>query len=172
MSDYQQFNSLEWLNENMSRNYPVVGTGSSNLPTSFLVDIQLIIPYMENVDTSRFFISGISRTGDSLQVTIGYLISDPSAEVATGFDCAVSTGIPINVTWPYINPEQTEYIGTKIMPITAATNFNTSSYAYGIPESYKDLRKMSRAELLELLLEQTKEVERLREKLLAAECYM
>ena len=33
----------------------------------------------------------------------------------------------------------------------------------------KDLKKMSRTELLELLLEQTKEVERLREKLLTAE---
>lgn len=33
----------------------------------------------------------------------------------------------------------------------------------------KELKKMSRSELLELLLEQTKEVERLREKLLAAE---
>ena len=61
MSDYQQFNELEWLNENMSRNYPVVGTGNSSLPTSFLVDIQLVIPYMDNVDTSRFFISGVKH---------------------------------------------------------------------------------------------------------------
>ena len=81
INDYQQINSLEWLNENLSRNYPIVGTGASPLPTSFLVDIQLVIPYTEGVDTSKFFISRVSRTGDSFQVTIGYLISEDRKSV-------------------------------------------------------------------------------------------
>ena len=143
MSDYQQFNSLEWLNENMARNYPIVGTAESNLPTSFLVDIQLVLPFMENVDTSKFFISRISRTGDSLQVTIGYLISDPSAETMTGFDCAVSTGIPVSTVWPYLNRAGDDYMATEIIPITDITTFGASSYSYGIPENYSELRKMS-----------------------------
>ena len=142
MSSYQQFNSLEWLNENMSRNYPIVGTASSKLPSSFIVDIQLVIPYMENVDTSRFFVSSINRMGDSLQIIIGYLVSDPASESITCFDCAVSAGIPIDVTWPYLNQAGTDYMATSIVPIIAETTFESSSRSYGIPESYKELRDM------------------------------
>lgn len=143
MSDYQQFNELEWLNENMSRNYPVVGTVESSLPTSFLVDIQLVLPYMENIDTSRFFISNISRTGDSFQVTIGYLTSDPDAATPTGFDCAVSTGIPVTTVWPYLNQNGDDYQATTIVPITDHVQAGINTYAYGIPDDYSELRKLS-----------------------------
>jgi len=140
-NDYQQINSLEWLNENLSRNYPIVGTAESSLPTSFLVDIQLVIPYTENVDTSKFFISRVSRTGDSLQVTIGYLVSEPG-DVMTWFDCATSTGIPINATWPFLNQAGTDYQAIDIVPITVQNTWQTGSYAYGIPDNYAAMRNM------------------------------
>lgn len=140
-NDYEQFNSLEWLNENLSRNYPIVGTAASSLPTSFLADIQLVIPYMENVDTSKFFVSRVSRTGDSLQVTIGYLISEPGA-IVTGFDCAVSTAIPISARWPFLNPQGTEYMAIDLLPITVQNNMGSSSYGYGIPDSFSAMRNM------------------------------
>ena len=54
MSDYSLSNSLEWLNSNMHRNYPIVdntvveaNTPGVYLPSSFLVDLQLIVPYVE-----------------------------------------------------------------------------------------------------------------------------
>ena len=143
IQDYQQINSLEWLNENMSRNYPLVGTGASSLPTSFLVDIQLVVPYMENVDTSHFFVSRVSRIGDSFQVTIGYMISDPDASVISGFDCAVSTAIPVETLWPYLNQAGNEYVATQLVPVTLEGNGSISgSYRYGIPDEYAAMRNM------------------------------
>ena len=82
MSDYSLSNSLEWLNSNMHRNYPIVdntvveaSTPGVYLPSSFLVDLQLIVPYVEGLDASKFFISSVTRNADSFQITIGYLIS-------------------------------------------------------------------------------------------------
>lgn len=142
MSDYSLSNSLEWLNGNMHRNYPIVDntvaqsqTGTY-LPSSFLVDLQLIVPYVEGLDASKFFISSITRNADSFQVTIGYLISDVGANVRMGFDCAVSSAIPVDTVYsgnPYM---------VRLAAITTDATYTSSTYTYGIPAGYEAMRNI------------------------------
>ena len=139
--------SLEWLNGNMHRNYPIVDntivksmTGEY-LPSSFLVDIQLVVPYVEGIDSSNFFISSIVRNASSFQVTIGYMISGASEELRHGFDCAVSAAIPVGLE--YTGPSYARDHVIKLSAITTAATFTESSYTYGIPDEYaalKDIR--------------------------------
>lgn len=144
MSTYSLSNSLEWLNGNMHRNYPLVdsmvvkSTGDVYLPSSFLVDMQLIVPYVEGIDSARFFISSVVRSADSLQVTIGYMLSDPEQSTAReGFDCAVSAAIPLDLV--YTGDMDGSHV-VKISAITSETEEVTSTYTYGIPDAYAALR--------------------------------
>lgn len=75
--------SLEWLNHNSQRNYPLTdgATGSDQtesflLPRDFLIELDLPIHAGLNVDPARFYVRqlGVYPTGYSL--TIGYLPSD------------------------------------------------------------------------------------------------
>lgn len=131
---------LEWLNGNMHRNYPIVdGTvpksvAGEYLPASFLVDIQLIVPYVAGLDASMFFVSSIVRQPTSIQVTIGYMIDVASGR---GFDCAVSGSIPLTTEFSGTNqPYEVELAG-----ITSVNSLITqSSYTHGIPDGYEALR--------------------------------
>lgn len=145
MRELTESSSLEWLNSNMHRNYPIIDntvpkdlTDRYYLPSSFLVDLQLIVPYVEGIDASRFFISSISKTVDSYQVTIGYLISAPTDAVRYGFDCAIATAIPADLlfTGDAMDAEHT----FRISAITTAATHTTSTYTYGIPDDYGALR--------------------------------
>ena len=150
MSDIQQAQSyrsqpdqnLEWINGNMHRNYPIVdgavpkAVSNEYLPASFLVDIQLIVPYVAGLDSSKFFVASIVRQPSALQVTIGYMIDLASGR---GFDCAVSGSIPLN----------TQFAGTsqpyevELAAITAVNPTSPdSSYTHGIPSGYEALRNI------------------------------
>jgi len=137
---------LEWLNFNMHRNYPIVDTTivesitGAYLPSSFLVDLQLVVPYVEGIDSSRFFISSVVRNASSLQVTIGYMVSEPGANVLIGFDCAVSSAIPIDLVYTGGALDATHTI--KLSAITTAATYTSSTYTYGIPEQYAALKNL------------------------------
>ena len=110
MSDVLLTQSLEWLNGNMHRNYPIVDSAvpmavsGEYLPASFLVDLQLIVPFVEGLDASKFYISSIVRQPAALQVTIGYMINTTTS---TGFDCAVSGSIPLKTEFNEIGDPYT-----------------------------------------------------------------
>lgn len=140
MSDVLLTQSLEWINGNMHRNYPIVdGTvprsvAGEYLPASFLVDIQLIVPYVAGLDASMFFVSSIVRQPSAIQVTIGYMIDVASGR---GFDCAVSGSIPLSTEFSGTSqPYEVELAGiTSVNPI-----ITESSYTHGIPDGYEALR--------------------------------
>lgn len=144
MSEYSLTSTLEWLNGNMHRNYPLLDsavpvdiTGEHSLPSSFITDIQLVVPYVEGLDSSRFFISSVVRNVDSWLITIGYAtdVSDPTTTV--GFDCAISAPIPssLEYTGAEINAHTIE-----IAAITTEPSQLSPSYAYGIPAAYSAMR--------------------------------
>ena len=97
---------LEFLNQNMHRNYPIYDncvprtTDNVYLPSSFLVDCKIIIPcdteQMNQIDTSRFFVSDVVFYTNSVQVLIGYQPDGDSAYV-----CASSSAIVLSD-----NPDQ------------------------------------------------------------------
>ena len=127
MSNYRLENSLEWLNSNMHRNYPLVdsmvvqATNESYLPSSFLVDMQLVVPYVEGLDPAGFFISSIVRNATSFQVTIGYM-TETGSDVQQGFDCAVSAAIPLDLI---VSSNYND--SSHIIPISAITTEVTLS---------------------------------------------
>jgi hypothetical protein len=90
---------LEFLNQNMHRNYPiqdscVVKTADNvYLPSSFLVDCQIVIPcestqQAEAIDLNGFFVSHVMFYTSSVQVIISYQPASGSA-----FQCACSSAI-------------------------------------------------------------------------------
>ena len=142
MNDYSVTWTLEWLNSNMHRNYPLADSAvpraedEQYLPSSFLTDLQLVVPYVEGVDPSRFFISSVVRNVDSFQVTIGYMTVDPTVDdTIAGFDCAVSASIPMNM-------EYTGQLahGIEVTAITTVPADVSGSYKYGIPSQYAAMR--------------------------------
>lgn len=89
--------ALEFLNQNMHRNYPlqdtqiVVSEDGVYLPSSFLVDLKMSIPCAlsdTTIDTSKFFVSAVTRYSTSLQVIISYM-----PESGEPFACACSMAI-------------------------------------------------------------------------------
>lgn len=152
MSNYSLTNSLEWLNGNMHRNYPIVDSvvvktteddprQVKYLPPSFLTDMQLIVPYTPGIDASKFFLSSVTRIGDSIQLTIGYMISNPG-EVLQGFDCAVSSAIPLDLVYEGMDQEFDNHV-IKLSAIAAQpTAMYTNTYYYGIPDTYAAMRGM------------------------------
>lgn len=89
---------LEFLNQNMHRNYPiqdsriVQATDGTYLPSSLLVDCQILIPCLPDqvsgIDTARFFVSAVMKYTNSVQVIISYQPPD-----AFAFACATSSAI-------------------------------------------------------------------------------
>ena len=92
---------LEFLNQNMHRNYPIQDTcivktaNNVYLPSSFLVDCQIIVPCLADqqsgIDTGRFFVSSVQQYTSSVQVIISY-----QPENADPFSCAASAAIVLS----------------------------------------------------------------------------
>ena len=142
MDDYRATYTLEWLNSNMHRNYPIADSAvpkslsNQYLPSSFITDLQLVVPYVEGIDSSRFFISSIVRNADYFQVTIGYMTVDPTqSDTMAGFDCAVSA--PIAIGQEYTGQDTS---GIEVAAITTIPEDLSSSYTYGIPNEYAAMR--------------------------------
>ena len=140
MSEVLLTQSLEWINSNMHRNYPIAdgvvpqAVSGEYLPASFLVDLQLIVPYVEGLDASKFFVSSIVRQPAAFQLTIGYMIDTATG---TGFDCAVSATIPLNLQFTGTSePYAVQLAG--LTSVVAATP--QSSYTSGIPAAYAAMR--------------------------------
>lgn len=140
MSEVYQTQSLEWINSNMHRNYPLAdgvvpkAVSEEYLPASFMVDLQLIVPYVEGLDASRFFIHSIIRQPSALQITIGYMIDTATG---TGFDCAISSSIPLGIDFADTsNPYPVQLAGiTTVVPEVPG-----GSYTNGVPAAYKAMR--------------------------------
>jgi hypothetical protein len=71
--------NLEWLNANAQRRYPVTIDSSSaddtdtfELPSDFLVGLDIPINSGLNVDPSRFFIRQIGAYATGYSVVVGY----------------------------------------------------------------------------------------------------
>lgn len=85
---------LDWISFRAAQSYPLAdqATGQSltgnRLPTSFLLDIQLLLPskYNDNL-AGQLYISSLKDQGSSYTVVIAY----------AGIDCAVCTGIAKNL---------------------------------------------------------------------------
>lgn len=98
MSTYEESHALEFLNQNMHRNYPikddciVVAADGTYMPSSFLVDCRIDLrcePGVNSgIDTTRFFVSAINHYSGSVQVIISY-----QPENADPFPCACSSAI-------------------------------------------------------------------------------
>lgn len=140
MSEVLLTQSLEWINSNMHRNYPIAdgvvpqAVSGEYLPASFLVDLQLIVPYVEGLDASKFFISSIIRQPAAFQLTIGYMIDTATG---TGFDCAVSAPISLNLQFT----GSSEPYAVQLAGLTSGVAaIPQSSYTAGIPAAYAALR--------------------------------
>lgn len=96
MNESSRFDTIEWLNENMHRNYPIVDTADPKdvngkyLPSTVLADMS--ISCVGSFDADRFFVSHINRTGSGIQVVISYL------QNGVGVQCAQTPVIPVTVT--------------------------------------------------------------------------
>lgn len=93
-------NASSWCDENMQRLYPLADDASTvslsgvALPPSFLVDIQLVLPDMQDTDASRkFYVSAIDRTASGFVVELSY-----QADANTSIACARSSEIPDTLT--------------------------------------------------------------------------
>lgn len=99
------WNALEWLNENMHRNYPIVDdavvrsiTGDT-LPSSLLVDFSLLIPPLDDADASdRFYISEVNQTGAFVQIALSYYMPSGASFVVArtqNISTDVQSGDPV-----------------------------------------------------------------------------
>lgn len=124
---------LEFLNQNMHRNYPirdtlVVKTDSGiYLPSSFLVDCQIIVPCTADeqsaIDPTRFFVAAVNRYTNSVQVLIGY-----QPENGTAFTCAASAAIVLS---------------DEAQPLYPTTVSLSPSAGIPSDEAYDPLRKLT-----------------------------
>lgn len=96
-TDYRVANSLEWLNENMHRNYPIldsvvpVSVDGTHLPSSLLVDLSMSCVAAGEIQTNRFYVSHVNRTGSGIQVVISYYNN------GAGVPCAQTPVIPVDI---------------------------------------------------------------------------
>jgi|GEM_PF-6587309 len=122
------YNALEWLNQNMYSNYPIVdscvvkSTTGEYLPSSLIVDASIIIPPIaDSQASSRFFISHVDRAGDGFHIAISY-----NPPQSAPFVCARTSRIPTNIT-----------AGDPVMERTFALTPSEQ-----IPENYNSLYKL------------------------------
>ena len=81
--------SQEWLDQNTERAYPLAMdasaedvTGTIQLPTDFIVSINLAVPATINVHPAKFYISEVGVDATGFNVTIGYAADDGVKPVA------------------------------------------------------------------------------------------
>lgn len=91
--------ALEWCDANMHNKYPIaddattLSTTGIYLPSSFLVDVQIILPSMSDTDAAeRLFISSIERHGEFLDVFLSYH-TDADGDIL----CAAIDNIPLSL---------------------------------------------------------------------------
>lgn len=95
-SENRQYSSLEWLNENMHRNYPImddvipVSIDGSMLPSTVLVDLSLSC-VGAGINRNGFYVSHVHRLGTGIQVVISYMNDK------TPIPCAMTPVIPITI---------------------------------------------------------------------------
>lgn len=96
-------NNIEWLNNNMHRNYPLVDDCSATsttgmyLPTSFITDMNIIAHDTGDLSVAeRFFVSSILNTGLFIRVLISY---NPPSGIP--FECLMSEDIPSDIVASY-----------------------------------------------------------------------
>ena len=128
--------ALEWCDRNMHNNYPLASDASGlavsgvQLPQSFLVDMQLIVPYMQeqdNVDPrTRFFISSIERVGDGFQLSISYYRGPGATPVLCGksgiipFSCRHTDTVDSRTVGVY--PVKSQELSESVLaPLTGLT---------------------------------------------------
>lgn len=96
MAENIQYSSLEWLNENMHRNYPImddtipVSIEGSMLPSTVLVDLSISC-VGKGVNRNGFYVSHVHRLGSGIQVVISYMNDK------TPIICAMTPVIPITI---------------------------------------------------------------------------
>ena len=127
---------LEFLNQNMHRNYPIQDTcvvktaNNVYLPSSFLVDCQIIVPCLSDqqsgIDTGRFFVYSVQQYTSSVQVIIGY-----QPETGDPFPCAASAAIVLS------EEAQPPYPATVTLTPAAGIPDNTEN------QNWDPLRKLS-----------------------------
>lgn len=159
---YDPPGALEWCDQNMHLNYPLdaAATGKSRsnvgLPQSFLVDLQLVLPYIETTPGTlpledRFFISSVIVNDDSIIVEISVLVGSATGTPADGqsFVCARSGAIskdigstdPLSTRRIPIGPVPISYPGyAELQGLTGdlvvgtcvdMSNLGTLTFAYG-----------------------------------------
>lgn len=129
--DTAQYESraLEWVNQNMHRNYPVVdgcvmrSSDGLYVPTSFLADASIAVPAVASDMTSRFFISRIYRVAGGFKVDISFDGSNGDI-----FKVAESAVIPAAVS-----------AGDSVAAKTVALSASTST----IPDAFRGLRALT-----------------------------
>lgn len=92
--------ALEWCDANMHNKYPIADDATTlsvtgiYLPSSFLVDMQIILPGMDNEDAAdRLFISAIEKHGDLLDVFLSYHTGTSEGDIL----CAAIDNIPLSL---------------------------------------------------------------------------
>lgn len=98
MAENIQYSSLEWLNENMHRNYPImddtipVSIEGSMLPSTVLVDLSIsCVGDKAIINENGFYVSHVHRLGSGIQVVISYMNDK------TPMTCAMTPVIPITI---------------------------------------------------------------------------
>ena len=123
-------NNLEWLNNNMHRNYPLnddcsaLSTAGTYLPSTLLVDMNISIYSTKDTNIeSRLFLSSLIVTGGYVKLIVSYKTNSSS------FECLISEDIPIDI-------ETSWEITDKLFRLTPAAD---------IPEQYADILALTKA---------------------------
>lgn len=97
--------SLEWLNHNSQRAYPITQsssrtdvTSSFTIPNDFLVNLDLPVRYGLDITTDRFFIKHIGAYGNGYLITVGY---QPTVGNAVDVATAIINKANHTVNTPY-----------------------------------------------------------------------
>lgn len=123
-NEYAVNNSLEWLNGNMHRNYPIrddvvtmCTDGKTYLPSTILADLSISC-VGSKLNKDNFFVSHINRSGYGIQVVISYNTG------SSNIQCAQTNVIPIDINAGNTVEERT----FELFPCT------------NIPSAYQELR--------------------------------
>lgn len=90
-----RIDAQEWCDQNLHNRYPIaescdcIAVSGVVLPSSFLVDAQIVAPSTSADDRGKFFISSVVCTGNSFVVEISYLYGADNARL-----CLRSEPIP------------------------------------------------------------------------------
>jgi len=142
--------ALEWCDQNMHNNYPIVASASAQatsgiyLPPSFLVDMQIVVPVIDEDTASRFYISSVANDGTSLSITLGYRTSvEETGTNVQGVDCAIASGIPLDLGNTASLESRTFYLAPIV--VTASGNIGErlqGLYGYFVVGTCRDMQNV------------------------------